>query len=252
MIYEESDPTDCRREGQVSVWRLLRAPAPRLDKLNRMAAQQAPTSDQAIGNTGQTKQVRDLTPKIGMYKDDAFEVFGQPKNVSMRRSARGEASWEYPKFGLTLVFDPNGYLVRWKQVGPNSSQQGNWDSSSEFAGLEGSIDPPKKKKGEDEAIDLSKRLEKMQLDSNNRQEEANAAKYCERLYPRDTRLQTSCIQYESDKTRRFSSSSGDIVMDADRTAKVICTSRWPQDMTLRDSCQNFERERILKSQRSRN
>jgi hypothetical protein len=247
MIYEEYDSSECR-EGHVSVWRLLRAPASRLDRLNQMAAQQAPTLDPKIGKPGQPKAVPDLTPKIGMYKDDAFELFGQPKTMSLPRRAGGESSWEYPKFGLTLVFDVNGYLVRWKQVGPRSKQQGDW-KRSEFGDLEGSINLRKKKKGEDEAIDLSKRLEKMQLESGNQQDETNAMRFCERAYPRDTRLQNTCIQYETEKMRRFS--NGDVAMDAERTAKVICRGRWPHDMNLRDSCEKFERERIFKAQSRR-
>jgi hypothetical protein len=221
-----------------------------LDKLNKMAAPQSSSPDPRSGRAGQPKQVRDLTPKIGMYKDDAFEFFGQPQTVSMLRSGGGEASWEYSKFGLTLVFDKNGYLVRWKHLGPSSSQQGDWNHS-DYAGLEGSIEPQAKKKGEDQAVDLSKRLEKMQLESRGRQEETDAIKYCERAYARDAKLQYSCIQYETEKTKQFSSPTGDIAMDADRTAKVICANRWPNDMALRGSCQSFERERILKAQSRR-
>jgi hypothetical protein len=253
MIFEEDGSENCR-DKQVSVWRLLRAPAARLDKLNRMAAQQATSPDHSTGRAAVSKQVRDLTPKIGMYKDDAFEVFGQPRAVSMLRRGGGEASWDYPRFGLTLVFDLNGYLISWKHVGPGSTQQGGASSlekQPEYAGLEGSIGPAKKKKDEDEAMDLSKRLEKMQLESSDQKEGTDAIRYCERVYPRDMKLQNSCIQYETEKRRRLSSGVGDVAMDADRSAKVLCASRWPNDLTLRDSCQKFERERILKAQSSR-
>lgn len=252
MVYEEDNSDSCR-SGQVSVWRLLRAPASRLDKLNRMASQQASSQDLQTSGAGGSRQIRDLTPKVGMYKDDAFELFGQPKTVSMVRSG-AEVNWEYPRFGLTLVFDANGYLTRWKHVGPGTSQSGDGASAqrrSEFVGLEGSIDPPKKKKGEEEAMDLSKRLEKMQLESRDRDKETDAVRYCERAYPRDMQLQNSCIQYEIEKRKRLSVSGGDVGLDADRAAKVMCASRWPTDMTLRDSCQKFERERILNSQSRR-
>ena len=252
MVYEEDNSDSCR-SGQVSVWRLLRAPASRLDKLNRMASQQASSQDLQASGAGRLRQIRDLTPKIGMYKDDAFELFGQPKTVSMVRNG-AEVNWEYPRFGLTLVFDANGYLIRWKHVGLGASQSGdgaNAQRRSEFVGLEGSIDPPKKKKGEEEPMDLSKRLEKMQLESRDRDKETDAVRYCERAYPRDMQLQNSCIQYEVEKRRRLSVSGGDVGLDADRAAKVMCASRWPTDMTLRDSCQKFERERILNSQSRR-
>ena len=252
MVYEEDDSNSCR-SGQVSVWRLLRAPALRLDKLNRMASRQVSPQGQPSSGEERLKQVRDLTPKIGMYRDDAFELFGQPKSVSMVRNGT-EVNWEYPRFGLTLCFDANGYLLRWRHVGPGTSQLGDGGSAqrkSEFVGLEGSADPIKKKKGEEEAMDLSTRLEKMQLESRDREKETDANRFCERAYPRDRQLQNSCIQYEVEKKRRLSISGGDVGLDADRAAKVMCASRWPTDMTLQDSCRKFERERILNSQSRR-
>jgi hypothetical protein len=252
MVYEEENSDSCR-SGQVSVWRLLRAPASRLDKLNRMASQQASSQDLQTSSAGVFRQIRDLTPKIGMYKDDAFEFFGQAKTVSMVRNG-AEVNWEYPRFGLTLTFDANGYLIRWLRMGPGASQTGGGASAqrrSEFVGLEGSIDPPKKKKGEVEPMDLSKRLEKMQLESRDRDKETDSVRYCERAYSRDMQLQNSCIEYEIEKRKRLSVSGGDVGLDADRAAKVMCASRWPTDMTLRDSCQKFERERILNSQSRR-
>ena len=248
MIYEEDDSDRCR-SGQVSVWRLLRAPASRLDKLNRMASHQASSQDLQTARSSVSGKVQDLTPKIGMYKDDAFESFGQPKTVSMVRRAT-EVHWEYPRFGFTLIFDANGYLIRWKQTGPKTSQLGNGSDGhrkSDFAGLEGSIDPTKKKKVEEGAVDLSMRLEKMQLESKDRERQTDAVRHCERVYSRDRQLQNSCIQYETDKRKQLSLSGGDVRSDADRAAKVMCTNRWPTNLTLQDSCQKFERERILNS-----
>lgn len=252
MVYEE-DGSDSCRSGQVSVWRLLRAPASRLEKLNRMASHQAPSHDLQAGGSGISRKIRDLTPKIGMYKDDAFEVFGQPKAVSMFRNGT-EVHWEYPRFGLTIMFDANGYLIRWKQVGPGTGQVGGGSSThrkSEFVGLEGSADPAKKKMSDDEGIDLSKRLEKMQLESKDREKETDSARFCERAYPRDAQLQKMCVQYETDKRKHLSLSGGEMRSDADRAAKVMCTSRWSGNMALQESCQKFERERILNSQHRR-
>ena len=246
MVYEEVDSDSCR-SGQVSVWRLLRVPASRLDKLNRMASHQATSPDLRTGGSGVSGKVRDLTPKIGMYKDDAFELFGQSKTLSMMRNGT-EVHWEYPRFGLTLIFDANGYLIRWKQVGSGISQLGEGASThrkSEFAGLEGSVDPAKKKQVEDEGMDLSQRLGKMQLESKRREKETDSVRYCERAYPRDVQLQNSCIQYELDKRKHLSLSSGEGRSDADRAAKVMCANRWPNNMNVQDSCQKFERERIL-------
>ena len=252
MIYEEDDSDSCR-SGQVSVWRLLRAQASRLDKLNRMASHQASSQHLQTARSGISGKVRDLTPKIGTYKDDAFELFGQPKSVSMIGTPT-EVHWEYPRFGFMLIFDANGYLTRWKHIGPKTSQLGDGPDAhrkSEFVGLEGSVDPSKKKKAEEDAIDLSKRLEKMQLKSKVREKEADAVRYCEQAYPHDIPLKNSCIQYEKDKKKHVPLSGGDVRSDADHTAKIICERRWPHNVTLQDSCHNFERDRILNSQQRR-
>ena len=252
MIYEE-DSSDSCRSGQVSVWRLLRAPATKLDKLNRAASHQAASQGLQTGGSGVPGKVRDLTPKIGTYKDDAFELFGQPKTVSMVRNAT-EVLWEYPRFGFTLIFDANGYLIRWKHVGPKASQFGDGSGGhrkSDFVGLEGSVDSSRKKKAEEDAIDLSKRLEKMQLKSKDREKETDAVRYCEQAYAHDIPLKNSCIQYEKDKKKHVPLSSGDVRSDADHAAKIICERRWPHNVTLQDSCHNFERDRILNSQQRR-
>jgi hypothetical protein len=250
MTYEEDNSETCRK-GQVSVWRLLRAPAAKLDRLNRMAAQQAFSQDQRKTGAPQSKQVLDLTPKIGMHKDEALQAFGQPKSVTLVRRG-SEANWEYPRFGLTLIFDSDGYLLRWRHAGPASNRVGDPPSPQrayEYAGLEGSIDPELQKKTEQESVDLSKRLEKMQSESRTQENQTSANRYCERAYPRDKQLRESCIQYELEKQRMLSSGSG--WLDADRTAKVMCTHRWPNDASLRDSCQKFERQKLLDYQSRR-
>jgi hypothetical protein len=247
MVYEEDNSENCR-SGQVSVWRLLRAPASKLDKLNRMASHQASAQHQQT-----SKKVRDLTPKVGLYKDDAFELFGQSKGVSMVRNGT-EMHWEYPRFGFTLVFNANGYLIRWKHIGPEAAplaEESRPPGKSEFVGLEGSIDPSKKKNVEKEAIDLSKRLEKMQLKSKDREKETDAVRYCEQAYPHDIQLKNSCIRYEKDKTKHLPLAGRDVRSDADHAAKVICERRWPHNMSLQDSCHNFERDRMLNSQQRR-
>ena len=82
MIYEEPNSESCR-EGQMSVWRLLRAPAQRLDRLNRIALQQSTLQETKGSGAGFYQKVRDLTPKVGMHKDEIFESFGQPRSITM-------------------------------------------------------------------------------------------------------------------------------------------------------------------------
>lgn len=250
MVYEEPISSDCPI-GAVTVWRLLRAPAQALDRLNRAARQQAYESAASANPSGTGKNIKDLTPRIGMEKDEAIDFYGQPKTVTMYRNGQ-DINWEYPKFGLTLGFDSNGFLVRWKHVGPHSVQQGGSASpsrASRFAGLEGSAREDKSAPSRQDSIDLSQRLEKMQLESKGRDQEKESARYCERLYPRDRILQDSCTKYETDKSQSPLLSET-MSRDADRAAQVTCRYRWRRDPALAASCEQYERDRILRDAQS--
>ena len=249
MIYEEPNPESCR-EGQTSVWRLLRAPAQRLDKLKRMALQQSTPQETKRSGTGFYQKVRDLTPKVGMHKDEVFESFGQPRSVTMLQKGI-VIKWEYPRFGLTLSFDENGYLTGWKHAGPVSGTQASFSSPSASEESSAEVGQQKKNRQPDEpAIDLTKQLEKLQIQNKGLAEAKEAGRYCERRYLHDRSLQESCTRYELSKRERLQA-SGDVGLDASRAAKVICNSRWPNDDVLRQSCQGFERDRILDSQKRR-
>jgi len=244
MIHEEPNPEGCM-SGRVSVWRLLRAPSERLDKLNRIASHQAVESKE---NSPPPSQVRDLTPKAGMRKSEVFELFGQPKSIYMVRNS-SEVQWEYPQFGLTLIFDMDGYLIRWRHVGPVSGGPPKSTASLQqprSTASETAIERRKAGQAEEEPIDLTKELEKLQKHTKTLEAETDASRYCQRLYSRDPALQDSCTKYEIDKRNRLQSSG-----DADRAAMVICNNRWPTDDMLRESCKAFEREKILNQQRLR-
>lgn len=249
MIYEEPNPDSCR-EGQTSVWRLLRAPAQRLDRMNRMALQQSTLQETKGSGAGFYLKVRDLTPKVGMHKDEVFELFGQPRAVTMLHEGT-VIKWEYPRFGFTLSFDGNGYLTSWKLAGPVSGAQANSPPPSASQELSAGAEQQKNTRQPDEpAIDLTKQLEKLQIQNKGLAEEKEARRHCERTYPRDSSLQESCTRYEVSKGERLQA-SGDVGLDASRAAKVICNSRWPNDDVLRQSCQGFERDRILDFQKRR-
>lgn len=249
MIYEEPNPESCR-EGQTSVWRLLRAPAQRLDRMNRMALQQSTPQETKGSGTGFYQKVRDLTPKVGMHKDEIFELFGQPRSITMFQKGT-VIKWEYPRFGFILSFDGNGYLTGWKHAGPVSGTQANSSSSSAPEEFSAGAGQQKKNRQPDEpAIDLTKQLEKLQIRNKGLAEEKEARRHCERRYSHDSSLQESCTRYEVSKRERLQA-SGDVGLDANRAAKVICNSRWPNDEVLRQSCQGFERDRILDSQKRR-
>ncbi|THJ25547.1 MAG: hypothetical protein CAF45_000495 [Nitrospira sp. CG24E] len=249
MIYEEPNPESCR-EGQTSVWRLLRAPAHRLDKLNRIALQQSDPQEMKRIGTGFYQKVRDLTPKVGMHKDEVFELFGQPKSITMLQAGT-VIRWEYPRFGFTLSFDGNGYVTGWKHAGPVSSAKAGSFSPAASQELSAGVDQPKQiRQSEEPAIDLTKQLEKLQIQNKGLAEAKEARRHCERIYSHDSSLQESCTKYEVSKRERLQA-SGDIGLDASRAAKVICNSRWPNDDELRQSCQGFERDRILDLQKRR-
>lgn len=248
MIYEEPNPESCHREGQTSVWRLLRTPAQRLDKLNRMTLQQSTPQETNRSGTGHYQKVRDLTPKVGMHKDEVFELFGQPKSITMLQSGT-VIRWEYPRFGFTLSFDGNGYLTGWRHAGPVSGAQTTSSSGSQELSV-GADHLKKTRQSDEPAIDLTKQLEKLQIKNKGLAEANEVRRHCERRYSHDSALQESCTQYEVSKRERLHA-SGDIGLDASRAAKVICNSRWPNDDVLRQSCQGFERDRILDSQKRR-
>jgi hypothetical protein len=113
MVYHERNTEDCPQKT-VTVWRLLRVPAGDVAKLPKgvpHASLHEPVPPPA--------PPRDLTPKVGMTRDEVFGLFGQPRTVSVKRRAK-EMIWEYPRFGLTLVFDLDNVLKRWTLKNPKT------------------------------------------------------------------------------------------------------------------------------------
>jgi len=113
MVFEESSPSGCP-PGTVTVWRLLRVDADKVTKLAKAARFRL-----RLDAPPPAAPPRDLTPKMGMSRDETLDRFGRPWSILMRESGE-EIGWEYPQFGLTLIFDMDGYLIRWRHVGPVS------------------------------------------------------------------------------------------------------------------------------------
>jgi hypothetical protein len=171
MVYEESHPADCPA-GSVTAWRLLRAPRAALESLARRSGIGIPEDISPV--VAQNRAIRNMTPRIGMLREDIWQRYGQPRSVWMNPE-NGEALWEYPQFGLTLVFDHEDMLKRWKLA--NGKRQLSPDDVGTSA-----FDKRKDPAQHLPAIDLTDRLRELEArqDSNLRQQ---AKLYCAIRFP---------------------------------------------------------------------
>lgn len=164
MIFEDSHPADCA-QGLVTVWRLLRAPRTALDGLARRTSPGKSADISPI--LAQIAAVRNLTPRVGMLRDEVWNRYGLPRSI-WARPEKGELIWDYAQFGLTIVFNQEDVLTRWRLTGPNPR-------SSEDAMP---VPQPELLTGKDlPAIDLTVRLQQLeaQQDLERRQQ---AQRYC--------------------------------------------------------------------------
>ncbi len=165
MVFEDLHPADCTR-GLVTVWRLLRAPRTALDQLTRRSSRSAPRD--ISPNAAHAKAIRNLTPRIGMLRDEVFARYGLPRSIWAKPDT-GELIWSYSQFGLTMVFNHDDVLTRWKLNGPNP-----------HSGQEITAEPPQpppSAEAELPAVDLTERLRQLeeQQDGDRRRE---AQRYC--------------------------------------------------------------------------
>jgi hypothetical protein len=193
MVYEESRPVDCPA-GSVTAWRLLRAPRAALESLARRSGNG--TLEDMSPIAAQNRAIRNMTPRVGMLREEIWQRYGQPRSVWMNPE-NGEALWEYPQFGLTLAFDHEDTLKRWKlasgkrDLGPNESGASASDKRRE-AGLH----LP--------AIDLTDRLRELEerQDDNLRQQ---AKLYCAIRFPGPQEMFTlqrmHCEQREYERSK---------------------------------------------------
>ncbi len=120
MIFEEPHAPGCPA-GTISVWRLLRADADRVAKLPKGPTRKSLEDD---GRTAPPPpSPKDLTPRVGMNRDDILDRFGRPKFITIMRGGK-ETHWEYPRFGLSLILDEDNLLGRWRLAGPQGPVQG--------------------------------------------------------------------------------------------------------------------------------
>ena len=164
MIFEDTHPADCS-PGLVTVWRLLRAPRTTLDSLARRGTLGKPADISPI--LAQVAAVRNLTPRVGMLRDEVWNRYGLPRSI-WARPEKGELIWDYAQFGLTIVFNQDDVLTRWRLTGPHPRSSEDMTPAPQPEPLPGKDLP---------AIDLTVRLQQLeeQQDLERRHE---AQRYC--------------------------------------------------------------------------
>ncbi|MGH7395256.1 MAG: hypothetical protein ACREJF_06610, partial [Candidatus Methylomirabilales bacterium] len=116
MVFEETPAPGCPPQT-VTVWRLLRVQAEKVAALPKGAPQYVPPEPIPA-----PAAPRDITPRIGMTREEVLERFGRPWSISMRKQGM-EILWDYPKFGLTLTLDEDNILKRWRLAGPQGREE---------------------------------------------------------------------------------------------------------------------------------
>jgi hypothetical protein len=149
MVFEDPHPPDCA-PGLVTVWRLLRAPRTSLDSL---AKHTTPGRHKDISPImTQTMSIRNLTPRIGMSRDEVWNRYGLPRSI-LAHPEKGELTWDYAQFGLTIVFNHDDVLTSWRLNGRNSPSSLQNSSSPRQDEVDGKDLP---------AIDLTARLQQLE------------------------------------------------------------------------------------------
>ena len=191
MIFEDPHPPDCA-SGLVTVWRLVRAPRSSLESLTKQTVPGRQADISPI--LAQITAIRNLTPRVGMLRDEVWNRYGLPRSI-WAHPEKGELTWEYSQFGLTIVFNQDDILTRWRLNGPHPRSS---DDTSPT--------PQQDKSAAKElpAIDLTARLQQLeqQQDLHRHQQ---AQRYCalrfaevpESLRPK----QNSCEQREYERLK---------------------------------------------------
>ncbi|HVG01588.1 MAG TPA: hypothetical protein VM842_01805 [Nitrospira sp.] len=164
MVFEDPHPPDCA-SGLVTVWRLLRAPRTSLESL---ANHTAPGRRKDVSPIlAQTMAIRNLTPRLGMSRDEVWNRYGLPRSI-WAHPEKGELTWEYAQFGLSIVFNHDDVLTRWRLNGQPSPSSHDVPSPPQEDSMDGKELP---------AIDLTARLQQLehQQDLDRRHQ---AQRYC--------------------------------------------------------------------------
>ena len=196
MVFEETRSSDSP-EGKTTVWRLLRAPAGRLNKAARSTSSTSVPAVQIRPAPTQTLVV-DLTPRVGMTRDQVFNTFGQPKSIAIKRGSI-DVLWEYPATGLRFVFNADGILKRWRLAGAHTLAK---KGESIGASPESQEIIPAATSNKEPVVDLTDRLRALQSKTPSDGTQSEAEQICTARWPRNADMQRSCIQQEDRSIRR--------------------------------------------------
>lgn len=142
----------------------------------------------------QIHAIRNLTPRVGMLRDEVWNRYGLPRSI-LAHPDRGELVWDYSQFGLTIVFNQDDVLTRWRLNGPHP--RSSEDTSN--------VPQPDKSSEKDlPAIDLTARLQQLE-EQQDLDRHRQAQRYCALRFadvPEQVRpKQGSCEQREYERLK---------------------------------------------------
>jgi hypothetical protein len=243
MLVEEKRSPECP-EGRVNVWRLIRVPARRLDAIARASALAPFSSTKAAGD----ERMLDLTPKVGMKRDEVFDTFGQPMAISMKRG-NTEVLWEYPQTGLKFIFDQEGFLKRWSMAAPRkASRQADASLSSiRTPGIRDPLPAPTAAGSAEGSVDLTEKLQKLQREHPRDPITQQYEQACATRWPGDTAMQSKCIDVEVARWRERQYRNQEALARQLEMAAARCRAMWARDPGRQLVCESDESDRIRRA-----
>jgi hypothetical protein len=191
MVFEDPRPSDCAA-GLVTVWRLLRAPRTALESLARRPSAGRQTDMSPI--LSQINAIRNLTPRVGMLRDQVWNRYGLPRSI-WAHPEKGELVWDYSQFGLTIVFNQDDVLTRWRLNGPHPR-------TSEDTSME--VRPDKPTDRDLPTLDLTIRLQQLE-EQQDFERRRQAQRYCALRFAEVPEFlkakQSSCEQREYERLK---------------------------------------------------
>jgi hypothetical protein len=189
MMYEEPNTPGCPT-GTTSVWRLLRVDAAQVAKLPKYS-----TPPSMASSLPPPTPLVNMTPRIGMSREHILAIFGHPRTISMFRGGQ-EAHWDYPRFGLMLGLDAQGYLLHWHLAGPQASRTAPPPHAESRIPVTADSSPP---------VDLTNRLQALEAQTHPEVEQ-EAATTCAARFPSYFRqvddIRAACERREVERLKR--------------------------------------------------
>jgi hypothetical protein len=237
MIFEEPDPPNCP-DHTITVWRLLRGDAKRLHAIARHGGMPSQPDAPATERKGPL----DLTPKVGMTKDEVFNTFGQPKTITMKRGTN-DVLWEYPAIRLKFLFDQDGALKTW---GMGRARGGGNEPALVVPGPRARLPVQPTGTGEG-SVDLTEKLQKLQTEKPQDELKDRAERTCDGRWPGDAAMQRRCTDYEYELLHKRQRLNEDALARQLDLIPSRCKMRWPRNEAQQLACEENERDRLQRA-----